>query len=55
MIAFAPFSTWREPLGILRLACGLILSLWLYAAVRKIHWWKKAGLAGLAYLAFIAQ
>jgi hypothetical protein len=55
MIAFAPFSTFREPLGILRLACGLIFCLWLYAAARKIQWWNKAGLIGLAYLAFIAR
>jgi hypothetical protein len=53
MIAFAPFSTFREPLGILRLACGLILCMWLYAAARKNRWWKKLGLAGLAYLAFL--
>ncbi len=55
MIAFAPFSTFREPLGILRLACGLIFCLWLYTAARKIKWWNKAGLIGLAYLAFILK
>jgi hypothetical protein len=55
MIAFAPFSTFREPLGILRLGCGLILSMWLYAAAKKIQWWNKVSLIGLAYLAFIAQ
>jgi hypothetical protein len=53
MIAFAPFSTFREPLGILRLACGLILCLWLYAAAKKSNWWNKLGLAGLAYLVFL--
>lgn len=53
MIAFAPFSTFREPLGILRLACGVILCLWLYAAAKKFIWWKKLGLAGLAYLVFL--
>jgi hypothetical protein len=53
MIAFAPFSTFREPLGILRLATGLILCLWLYAAAKKIDWWKKFGLVGLAYLVFL--
>jgi hypothetical protein len=53
MIAFAPFSTFREPLGILRLACGLILCMWLYAAVKKFEWWNKLGLAGLAYLVFL--
>ncbi|MGB7537665.1 MAG: hypothetical protein WBM17_03930 [Anaerolineales bacterium] len=53
MIAFAPFSTFREPLGILRLACGLLLCLWLYAAVKKFGWWNKLGLVGLAYLVFL--
>jgi hypothetical protein len=53
MIAFAPYSTFREPLGILRLACGLILCLWLYAAVKKLGWWNKFGLTGLAYLVFL--
>jgi hypothetical protein len=53
MIACAPFSTFREPLGILRLACGLILCLWLYALANGIDWWKKLGLAGWAYLAFL--
>jgi hypothetical protein len=54
ILAFAPFSTFREPLGILRLACGLILCMWLYAAARKIRFWNKLGLAGLTYLLFIA-
>jgi hypothetical protein len=53
MIAVAPFSTFREPLGILRLACGLILCLWLYAAVHKVRWWNALSLAGLTYLLFI--
>jgi hypothetical protein len=53
MIAFAPFSTFREPLGILRLACGLIVCFWLYAAAKKFDWWNKLGLAGLAYLVFL--
>lgn len=55
MVALAPYSTFREPLGILRLACGLILSLWLYAAAGQKTWWLKWGLAGLAYLPFILQ
>jgi hypothetical protein len=55
MVALAPYSTFREPLGILRLACGLILSLWLYAAAGKKTWWMKLGLVGLAYLPFILQ
>jgi hypothetical protein len=53
MIVFAPFSTFREPLGILRLACGMILCMWLYAATKKFHWWNKLGSAGLAYLFFL--
>jgi hypothetical protein len=54
MVALAPFSTFREPLGILRLACGMILCLYVYAARRSVGWWNKAALAGLAYLAFLA-
>jgi hypothetical protein len=54
MISLAPYSTFREPLGILRLACGLILCMGLYAARRSQGWWTKVSLAGLAYLAFIA-
>jgi hypothetical protein len=55
MIAFAPFSTFREPLGILRLACGLILCMWLYSAVHKIRLWNKFSLTGLTYLLFIVM
>jgi hypothetical protein len=55
MIVCAPLATFREPLGILRLACGLIFCLWLYAAARRIQWWNKVGLVGLAYLAFILR
>ncbi len=53
MVAFAPFSTFREPLGIVRLACGLILCLWLYTAAKKIRWWNMFSLIGLVYLLFI--
>jgi hypothetical protein len=55
MVALAPYSTFREPLGILRLACGLIFSVWLYAAAGRKTWWLKLGLAGLAYLPFVLQ
>ena len=53
MLALAPFSTFREPLGILRLASGLIFCLWLYAAAKKTQWWNKFSLFGMAYLAFL--
>jgi hypothetical protein len=55
MIALAPFSTFREPLGITRLACGLIGMMWLYAASDGKAWWSKLGLVGLAYLPFILR
>ncbi len=55
MVALAPFSTFREPLGILRLASGLIFCLWLYAAAKKTQWWNKFSLFGMAYLAFLAK
>jgi hypothetical protein len=35
IIAFAPFDILREPLDMLRLASGLVLCMWLYAAVKK--------------------
>jgi hypothetical protein len=53
VIVFAPFSTFREPLGILRLACGLILCMCMYAAAKKMGWWNKLGLIGMAYLVFL--
>lgn len=53
MIAMAPYFVFREPLGILRLASGLILCMWLYAAAKRIIWWNALGLAGLAYLVFL--
>lgn len=36
-IAFTPFSTFREPLGILRFACGLVLAIVLYAGRYQLH------------------
>jgi hypothetical protein len=54
VVSLAPFSTFREPLGILRLACGLILCMHLYAARQSLRWWGKAAVVGLAYLAFLA-
>ncbi|MBN1440874.1 MAG: hypothetical protein JW929_15815 [Anaerolineales bacterium] len=53
VIAFAPYSTFREPLGILRLACGLVLCMGLYAAAKRQWWWNKLRLVGLAYLVFL--
>lgn len=35
VIPFLPFSTVREPGGLLRFACGLVLAVLLYAAVRR--------------------
>lgn len=55
MVALAPYSTFREPLGILRLACGLILCLWLYTSAGGKPWWPKLSLVGLAYILFILQ
>jgi hypothetical protein len=53
MVLLAPFSTYREPLGILRLATGMILALWLYTTANKMEWWSKLGLVTLAYLPFL--
>lgn len=32
LMVFLPFSTYREPLGLVRIACGLVVALLLYAA-----------------------
>ena len=37
LIIFLPFSTFREPLGVVRIATGLVLSFVLVASARKYH------------------
>jgi hypothetical protein len=53
IIAFAPFDILREPLGMLRLASGLVLCMWLYAAVKKNARWNTYGGIGMVYLLFL--
>jgi hypothetical protein len=52
-LALAPFSTFREPLGITRLATGMILSGLLQAARQARRSILRYAWVGLAYLAFI--
>jgi hypothetical protein len=53
-IALAPFSTFREPLGITRLASGMVLSGLLQAARQGRKSLLHYAWVGLAYLPFIA-
>jgi hypothetical protein len=53
IIAFAPFDILREPLGMLRLASGLVLCMWLYAAAKKNARWNTYGWIGMVYLLFL--
>jgi biotin transporter BioY len=53
-IALAPFSTFREPLGITRLASGMVLSGLLQAARLGKKSLLHYAWVGLAYLPFIA-
>jgi hypothetical protein len=53
-LALAPFSTFREPLGITRLASGMMLSGLLYAARRAQQPALRYAWVGLAYLPLIA-
>ncbi|MGA2819389.1 MAG: hypothetical protein ABSF61_01820 [Anaerolineales bacterium] len=52
-LALAPFSTFREPLGITRLASGMILAGLLQAARQARRSILRYAWVGLAYLAFI--
>jgi hypothetical protein len=35
LIIFLPFSTFREPLGVVRIATGMVLSILMVASARK--------------------
>lgn len=53
MLTVLPFSTWREPLAMARLASGLVAATILYGALRRsprILRWSLIGLATLALL-----
>lgn len=54
-IPFTPFSTFREPLGLIRLAVGLVLATILYAAHTKSRRVLNFSLLWLAALAFIIK
>lgn len=53
VILFLPFSTFREPFGLVRIATGLLVALVLYAADRGARRPLVYGLFWLAYLAMI--
>lgn len=48
-----PFSTFREPLGLVRFADGLVLSLLLYVAVRQLQRPLRYSLLWVAWLALL--
>jgi hypothetical protein len=52
-IPFTPFSTFREPLGMLRLATGLVMALVLFGAYRRSRRVLNYSVLWLAALAFL--
>lgn len=52
VMPFVPFSTYREPLGIMRFAVGLIIAIVLYAALRRHRRALNYGLFWTATLIF---
>jgi hypothetical protein len=55
MVLVAPFSTFREPLGITRLASGMIVCVLLFAAERQRPRTFAWGLLWLSYLALLVE
>jgi hypothetical protein len=54
-IVFLPFSTFREPGGLLRFSCGLILSVILFASFYRFERWLKYGFFAVALNAFLIE
>jgi len=54
-LPFLPFSTWREPLAIARLATGLVAATLLYGAVRRSRRALTCSLLWLATLALLVD
>ena len=54
-IAFLPFSTFREPLGLVRMASGLVLAVVCHAALRGNRRAQNYSLFWIALLALLAQ
>ncbi len=55
IILFVPFSTFREPLGMLRFMIGLVISVLLYAASRRNHRVLRYSTLWLVMLAFVVS
>ncbi len=55
MVTVAPFSTFREPLGITRLASGMIVCILLFAAESRRPYIFRWGLLWLSYLALLVE
>jgi len=55
VLPFLPFSTWREPLAMARLATGLVAATLLYGALRRSRRVLVFSLAWLATLALLAN
>lgn len=54
-IAFSPFSTFREPVGILRFSCGLVLAVVFYAGRYQLHRVLKYSLFWIAMNVFLIK
>jgi len=55
MVPFLPFSTWREPLAMARLAAGLVAATLLYGALRRSRRVLTFSLLWLATLALLVN
>jgi len=55
ILPFLPFSTWREPMAMARLATGLVAATLLYGALRRSRRVLVFSLAWLATLALLAN
>ena len=53
VLPFLPFSTWREPLAMARLAAGLVAAILLYGALRRSRRVLAVGFLELATLALL--
>ena len=53
LILFLPFSTFREPLGVVRIAIGLVISILMVASARKYHRIMNYGLFWISLLVML--
>lgn len=53
LIVFLPFSTYREPLGLVRISCGLVIAVLVYASISRSRRVLNYSMFLPAYLALI--